>query len=129
MKVIIAGSREINDYELVCQIIEESKFEITEVVCGMCRGVDLLGKQWAEENGLKDKIAKFPANWTKYGIAAGPIRNGQMANYADALIVIMHVGSRGAKDMLDQAMKKRLKIYARIAYKKENRWELRDNLN
>ena len=34
MRVIIAGSRVIKDYELVKKAIVDSKFDITEVVCG-----------------------------------------------------------------------------------------------
>ena len=44
MKVIIAGSRDIIDYQLVVDTIKESNFIITEVVCGEASGVDSLGK-------------------------------------------------------------------------------------
>ena len=47
MKVIIAGSRDITDYSLVCRAISESKFDITEVISGTARGVDTLGEKWA----------------------------------------------------------------------------------
>jgi len=43
-KLIIAGSRDINDYDFLKQCIYDLDLEITEVVCGMCRsGVDMLG--------------------------------------------------------------------------------------
>ena len=34
MKIIIAGSRDIVDYEVLKRSIAKSSFEITEVVCG-----------------------------------------------------------------------------------------------
>lgn len=107
MKVIIAGSRTITNESLVKTIIEtfldENKIQITEVVCGMCEGVDLLGKLWAEEN--KIPVKEFPADWKMYGKVAGPIRNAHMAEYADAAIIIFTGPSRGSKSM-EREMKK-----------------------
>ena len=40
MKVVIAGSRSIQDEQLVFQAIEEAPFEITEVISGGAKGVD-----------------------------------------------------------------------------------------
>ena len=50
-------------------------------------------------------VKLFPANWSKYGKSAGPIRNGAMANYADGLIVIWDKKSSGTLNMLSQMMK------------------------
>jgi len=109
MKVIIAGSRRINDYARVCKAVIDSGFEVTEVVSGRAKGVDTLGEQYAEEHNLPAKL--FPADWGQYGRAAGPIRNGQMAEYADALIAIWNGESRGTENMVKQAVKKQLKIF------------------
>ena len=62
MVTIIAGSRDIKDYFLVKRVIEESKFQITEVVSGTAKGVDQLGEQWAKENCIK--LTQFEAEWT-----------------------------------------------------------------
>ena len=48
MRVIIAGSRDIEDAKLVHDAVVASKFSITEVVSGGARGVDLLGLVWVE---------------------------------------------------------------------------------
>lgn len=109
MKVIIAGSRTISDRELVEAAIKASGFEITEVVCGMARGVDTVGLNWARDNNIPVKA--FPADWEKYGRAAGPIRNKQMAEYAEALIAIMAPNSRGTKNMIETAIKRGLKLW------------------
>lgn len=37
MKVIVAGSRHIDDYELVRRAIQESRFDISEIVSGGAR--------------------------------------------------------------------------------------------
>jgi hypothetical protein len=99
MKVIIAGSRIIKDYELLERAIKKSKFEITEVVCGMAKGVDSLGLKWAEEHNVP--VKKFPADWEKFGKGAGMIRNQQMAEYADCAIVI-HLKTKGSINMINR---------------------------
>lgn len=103
MKVIIAGSRDIVYYspQLTCAVIE-SGFDITEVVSGCAKGIDTLGEEWAFGGDIP--VSRFPADWNKHGKAAGPIRNRQMAEYADAAIVI-HNGSKGSLNMI-QTMKK-----------------------
>jgi hypothetical protein len=109
MKVIIAGSRSINDIELVKYAVLESGFDITEVVSGRARGVDTLGEIWARENNIS--LAYFPADWKKYGRAAGPIRNAEMAKYGEALIAIMESGSKGTANMVKNAKALGLEIF------------------
>lgn len=111
MKTIIAGSRDIEDYDLVCDAIEDSGFEITEVVSGGARGVDRLGERWADEMGIN--LCIFPAQWKKLGKSAGPIRNQEMARYADAAIVLIKNHSAGATHMLKTARALGLKVYSK----------------
>lgn len=104
MKVVVAGSRSITDYVLVEQAISSSGLVVTEIVSGGARGVDNLGEQYANSNDVNLKI--FKADWSRYGKAAGPIRNGQMADYADAAVIVWDGKSSGTKNMIEQ-MKKR----------------------
>lgn len=98
MRVIIAGSRTINDIALVRIAINNSGFTITEVVCGGAKGVDRLGEQWAKENDIS--IEYFLADWDMYGRRAGILRNSQMAKYADALITVWDGVSPGTNNMI-----------------------------
>lgn len=102
MKLIIAGSRnyspspedidrQFDDFLLV-------KSDITEVVSGGAAGADDAGEAWAAVNGLP--VKRFPANWKKYGRAAGPIRNAEMADYADAALVFWRNQSSGSANMI-----------------------------
>ena len=109
MKTIIAGGRDITDPAHVEAAINASGVWVSEVVCGGASGVDALGKAWAEANEVPVKM--FPADWMKHGRAAGPIRNGEMAGYAEALIAIWDGKSRGTKNMIDQATKRGLAVY------------------
>lgn len=111
MKVIIAGGRTITDYTLVLSALGESEFTPTEIVSGMAPGVDTLAIQYALENNLP--LKEFHANWNKYKRAAGPIRNKQMAEYADALVAIWDGESRGTKNMIEEATLRGLKVYVK----------------
>ena len=100
MKVIIAGSRTFNDYNRLCKwcdIYLQNTKDI-EVVCGMAKGADLLGKKYAEEKGYE--IKEFPADWDLFGKKAGHIRNAKMANYADTLIAFWDSKSTGTLNMI-----------------------------
>lgn len=114
MKVIIAGGRDFSDYESLkhyCKYLLKNQPDV-EIVCGMARGADMLGKRYAEEHGLK--VKKFPAQWNKYGKRAGYLRNADMADYADSLIAFWNKKSKGTKHMIDLAREKGLNI--RIYY-------------
>ena len=109
MRVIIAGSRTIHDRAKIVTAVQLSKFKITEVVCGMAPGVDMLGYEWARKHQLP--IARFPANWKKNGRRAGFLRNVEMVNYADAAILVWDQKSRGTKSTLDLAQRKGIPVY------------------
>lgn len=98
MKVIIAGSRDIKDWESVYEAVFRSKFVITEVVSGAARGVDQYGELWGEAHNIP--VKKFPADWNHYGKKAGSLRNAEMAKYADALIAVWNGKSKGTFNMI-----------------------------
>jgi len=110
MRVIIAGGRKFNDYNLLkekCDHYLLNAKEI-EIVSGTAYGADKLGELYAEERGYP--IKRFPADWDKYGKGAGYIRNARMAEYADYLILFWDGMSRGSKNMYDIAKKKGLEV-------------------
>lgn len=110
MKTIIAGGR---DYQLTqsdLQILDSMKSNITEVVSGGSPGADKGGEKWAAYNGIP--IKRFLADWSKHGRAAGPIRNREMAEYAEA--VLLFPGGKGTKSMRAEAVRCGLKILSEI---------------
>lgn len=118
MKLIIAGSR---DLELTLTHLDDIMTElkvpietVTEVVSGGASGIDTLGELWAECRPDPLKMVRFEADWNTHGKAAGPMRNKQMAIYADMALVIMKKGgSPGSKNMKDHMhrMKKPVFVY------------------
>lgn len=111
MRVIIAGSRDIRYLSIIEIAVEASGWrdEMTRVVSGNARGVDRLGEWWAQVMGIP--VTRYPVDWKKHGKAAGPIRNEEMAQNADALIAIWDGKSRGTKDMIQRANKHGLKVF------------------
>lgn len=113
MKLIIAGSRDFDDYNLLCNTLDYFSLTPTEVVCGKARGADALGEQWAIENNIP--VTYFPADWENLGKRAGYVRNSEMGKYGDCLIAFWDQKSRGTKHMID-IMEKLGKPYAVIGY-------------
>lgn len=106
MRVIIAGSRSVTDPHEVNRAIIDSGFVITEVVSGGCYGPDTFGEQWAARQGIP--VKRFPADWNKHGKAAGPLRNQEMVDYADAVIAVWDGQSRGVASLMKCALNKPL---------------------
>lgn len=105
-RIVIAGSRDYNNYAEAKQYIEmcisRIKNEYTLIfVSGGCRGADMLGEKYAEENGYQ--IERYPAQWHKYGKAAGPKRNMKMAQICDYVICFWDGKSKGTKAMIEFA--------------------------
>jgi hypothetical protein len=109
MRVIVAGDRTFTDYEFVRDTLDKLDLPVTEIVSGCARGVDTLGERYAEEREIP--VRQFPAEWDKYGKAAGPIRNKQMAEYGDSLVAFLKPTSKGTKNMIETAHKLGLTVH------------------
>ena len=111
-KVIVAGCRDFADYELLkekCNFyLQNKKKEEIVVVSGHASGADALGERYARERGYELEL--YPADWKTHGMAAGPIRNAQMASVAHALIAFWDGKSRGVMNMIDTVKKHNLHV-------------------
>jgi len=134
MKLIIAGGRhkdyltlkELNEFCFnLFNYLRINNLQLTEIVSGACGipvsgeiydscclhdfadGVDGIGERLAVILGVN--INRFPADWHRHGKSAGPIRNKQMAEYADALAVFP--GGKGTANMVKQAKEHNLIIF------------------
>lgn len=116
-RVIIAGSRKFNDQDLFDNSVHDALIgydsDELEIISGGCSGADRMGEEYAEEWDLKCTV--FHADWDKYGKAAGPIRNEQMAKYAseadEGILIAFPIGeSRGTRNMIKLAKQYGLKV-------------------
>ena len=62
-----------------------------------------MGERYAAENGFETEI--YPADWEKYGRAAGPKRNKKIAEISDYIICFWDGKSKGTKSLLSFAEK------------------------
>lgn len=113
LRVIIAGSRGFNNYDLLkkeCDAFFVDKREIYDIVIisGGARGADKTGEKYAQDEGFALEI--YPAQWKKFGKRAGYRRNEQMAEVADALIAFWDGSSKGTKHMIDIMNEKNLLV-------------------
>lgn len=101
-RVVIAGSRAFDNYDEARLFISERlaswKQEEIVVLSGGARGADAIGERYAKEHGWE--IERYPAEWKKYGKAAGVYRNKQMAERCDVAICFWDGHSKGTKSMI-----------------------------
>lgn len=134
VRIIIAGGRDFNNYELMKESIDNTLTKLSiknlstglgnypagflhgvEFISGTARGADVLGEVIVSERGWQ--VIRFPADWDTYGKSAGYIRNEQMAEYAmsedsyGVLLAFWDGQSKGTKHMIDLAKKHGLDIY------------------
>lgn len=105
-RIVVAGCRDYTDYNEAKVFIEDclKQFRSNDIfilISGTCRGADQLGEQFAKENGWV--VECYPADWKKYGRAAGPIRNKQMIDICDFAICFWDGKSRGAGSLIQYA--------------------------
>ena len=98
MKIAIVGSRNIT-----VNNIEDYIFECDEIVSGGAKGVDACAAEYAKENGLK--FTEFSPEYERYGRAAPIIRNRQIVDYADKILVFWDGSSKGALSVIKYAQK------------------------
>lgn len=122
-KVIIAGGRDMDFnagfiHDLMWRAgfhydakhaEKHGKVFMEEVVAGGASGIDFAAETFAYQYRIPVKL--FPADWATYGTAAGPIRNREMAEYGDALILIWDGRSRGSASMKREAEKAGIQVY------------------
>lgn len=110
-RVIVAGGRDFNNYTGLAASLDYLLKNINDeiqIVCGMARGADRLGEQYAKERGYK--VIYMPADWDIDGRSAGFKRNIKMAEYADALVAFWDGKSSGTRHMIETAKSKGLDI-------------------
>ena len=110
-RILICGDRNYQDWIKVQEYLDTIS-RTTIIIHGGARGADSLAGNLASGRGWG--IMRFPANWSKYGRAAGPTRNQQMLDESKPdLVVYFHddiENSKGTKDMITRAEKANIPV-------------------
>lgn len=111
IRLLVCGSRDWTDRKRIRdEIVAIGVENIDVLIEGEAPGADVISKEVILDLGFPaNRILKFPANWTKFHKAAGPIRNQQMLiEGRPTLVLAFHDDlekSKGTKDMHDRAKK------------------------
>ena len=115
-RVIVAGSRCFNDYALLEQELDKLFKENDEfvgkeikIISGMAIGADALAIDYADKHKLTKIL--FPANWKRYPLVAGFLRNEDMLSVATHLVAFWDGESTGTRHMIEIAKGKGIPVW------------------
>lgn len=104
-KVLVTGDRNWTDEHLIETVLlmEKDLYKDDLQVChGAARGADAITGNVCAKHGIT--VIAFPADWGRYGRAAGPIRNRQMLDeFKPDIVYAFHdhlEKSKGTRDMV-----------------------------
>lgn len=111
IKVVVAGSRSFNDYDLLKTSLDLflQHYDSVTIISGHAYGADKLGERYASQKGYEVEL--FIPNWDLYGKRAGYLRNEDMAKNGDVLVAFWDGKSKGTQHMINLAKKHELKIW------------------
>ena len=98
MRALVSGGRSFSDRGMVFHALDQvhkddERGPITTIIEGGCTGTDTHASDWALSRNVA--VETFPANWEKYGKAAGPIRNEEMFALGKPDIAVFFPGGAG----------------------------------
>ena len=110
-KVLVTGDRTWEAKDIILKVLRDLKPKL--VIQGGAHGADTLARMCAAL--LKIPSKEYMANWTKYGRAAGPLRNREMIDKEKPeLVLAFHdnlAKSKGTKNMVMLANNRGVPVY------------------
>ena len=100
MKLLIAGSRSLKDFDISLVVSDD----VDTIICGGAEGVDLLAEQYADKQNISKYVIR--PRYDIYGRAAPIRRNEEMVDMADAVLIIWDGISKGAEYTAKYSKKK-----------------------
>lgn len=99
MKVAVIGSRVLN----IENLSDYLPPNVTEIVSGGAKGVDLCARRYAIDNNIK--LTEFLPEYNKYGKSAPLKRNITIIKYVDLVLAFWDGKSKGTKYVIDNCNK------------------------
>lgn len=113
-RLIVCGGRDFHDYYRLANVMDRLNAirPISMVFHGSARGADTLAHRWCVERGVK--VFPVPAEWSKHGKRAGPMRNQAMLGHGIDLVVAFP-GGAGTEDMVRRAKRAGVMVTRAVA--------------
>ena len=103
MKLAIVGSREFENYDLLC--VEVAKIQDTQkidlIVSGGAKGADTLEKKFAAKNQIP--LMEFLPDYDRYGRGAPLQRNTLIVRNSNVVLAFVTATSKGTWDTIRKA--------------------------
>lgn len=111
MKLIVCGGRAFNDYMMTDWVLNaiHRRYVVSKIASGGAAGADTIAERWAFANNVEHK--KYPADWKRFGKAAGPIRNQTMLLDFRPDAVVAFAGGKGTAGMVKLAQDAGVYVY------------------
>lgn len=122
MRVLVTGDRKWDDEHIVHATLsgfatfsEDAYDEVFVVIQGGATGADEFARKWGRNKADVEHITE-EAEWDRYGLAAGPIRNRKMIDEHEPDIVLAFHNdlalSKGTRDCVKYAREQGIPVYA-----------------
>ena len=100
MRLLVVGSRNIESFDLSKYINKE----VSLIISGGAKGIDTLAEKYADKHGISKLILR--PNYNLYGKSAPLLRNKQMVEICDSVLIVWDGKSNGTKYTIDYAKKR-----------------------
>ena len=99
-QVIVTGGRDYDDWAMIQDVL--NSLDLALIIEGGAEGADMMAKEYAETFNIPHVTVE--ADWTKYGRAAGPIRNKEMLQKYPLAVIVAFPGGSGTANCVKQAV-------------------------
>ena len=99
MKLLVAGTRSIKEYDLQGLVPEG----VTLIITGGASGIDEIAEEYADKKRISKLVLR--PRYDLYGKAAPLKRNEEMVEICDMVLVLWDGRSRGSRYTIEQAKK------------------------
>ena len=105
-RVLVCGGRDYDDRDRAFAELDALQ-PIRMVIHGNARGADMLAGIWCRHRSVQEVAC--PAQWSKFGKRAGPMRNEAMLGHSPDL-VLAFPGGAGTADMVRRARRAGVRV-------------------
>ena len=111
-KILVCGGRNFTELEFLSAkldaFVATLEASSIKIISGGARGADTLAAIYARNRCYE--LTVYPADWSTWGNAAGPIRNQRMLDKESPDAVFAFRGGKGTSDMINKAKRQGFKV-------------------